>query len=342
MNWKHLVCSLASWTLLAGGVLADVCGTDAPDKGDDCVKACDWAPQRVVYAQADALFMKYQRGASSQPVVILVEDEITNEYPGDTLLTSGEAMVGTQFGPRITLGVLTDECRGWEASYFGLFAGDGSATVFGDDDLAIPGDLGVASLDFFAADRITVTSESELHSFEIQRIRMINDCWTLMGGFRYLRLRDEFNIRSFDEDTSENDYNLRAKNDLFGAQLGLRRSGVVRRLGWDVTGKAGIYGNAASQSQYVTDFPNPDPEYFLRDPVSSSTGQFAFVGELNLGLSLPLNNWLSLRGGYNLLWIEGVALAGNQLDFTDTDPSGVSTNGCVFLHGAHVGVEARW
>jgi PAS domain S-box-containing protein len=42
--------------------------------------------------------------------------------------------------------------------------------------------------------------------------------------------------------------------------------------------------------------------------------------------------------------IEGVALAPNQLDFTNTPDSGtdVHTNGGVFFHGVNLGLEARW
>ena len=51
-----------------------------------------------------------------------------------------------------------------------------------------------------------------------------------------------------------------------------------------------------------------------------------------------------LRAGYNLMWIEGVATAPDQLDFTDTAQSGtiVQTKGGEFFHGVNLGLEARW
>lgn len=60
---------------------------------------------------------------------------------------------------------------------------------------------------------------------------------------------------------------------------------------------------------------------------------------------LQLTDTWALRGGYNLIWIEGVALGGNQLDFTNTTDSGrgIGTSGSgLFLHGANVGLEAHW
>lgn len=48
--------------------------------------------------------------------------------------------------------------------------------------------------------------------------------------------------------------------------------------------------------------------------------------------------------GYNLIWIDGLALAPNQFDFSDDENSGrrlVSGDG-IFMNGANLGLEARW
>jgi hypothetical protein len=105
------------------------------------------------------------------------------------------------------------------------------------------------------------------------------------------------------------------------------------------TGKAGLYYNDATQSQTVIDFPN-----FVVRQAASSNQNLAFVGELNCTLVRQLTNYWYVRGGYNLIWIDGVALAPNQLDFTLTNTSGTTTNtgGTMFLHGVNVGFEARW
>lgn len=294
------------------------------------------------YVQLDALFLTYGQSAARQPVVIRTVDD-NFIYPGPTLASTTDATLGTQIGPRITFGILNDDCRGWELSYFGLFGGGGNVTVTGNNDLALPGDLGLASLNFFNSNLMTVTSRGELHSVELNRQRRIDD-WTVLAGVRYLRVEDEFNIRGGDPDTTFGDYHLEAGNDLFGVQAGLRRQGTLSWVCWDLTGKAGLYGNSAKQSQYVTDDPNPNPIFYLRDPVSASSTEFAFVGEIQANLTIPLTQWLSLRGGYNLLWIEGVALAPNQLDFSynSTSGSGLDSDGGLFLHGVHAGGEIIW
>jgi hypothetical protein len=51
-----------------------------------------------------------------------------------------------------------------------------------------------------------------------------------------------------------------------------------------------------------------------------------------------------MRFGYQALWLEGVALAPDQLPVTDvTVPFAlVDTSGDVFFHGGFVGLEAVW
>lgn len=312
-----------------------------PAEWPDAKSMCDEGPKSASpsrrYVRAEALFFKLGSGAGNQPVVVSTED------PNPVVMMSNDGGLGTQVGPRITFGTLNEENRGWELAYFGLLGGDGSATATGDNNLAIPGDLGLASTNFYNADQISAASAGQLHSFEVNRVWQTGN-WTLLGGFRYLRLWDTYDLQAGDPDTSASVYHLAAANNLFGGQAGARRTGQLWKMEWDAGGKIGLYGNGASQSQYVTDFPNPEPVYFLRAPVSSDESLASFVGEINLNAGIPLTNWLTARAGYNFLWVEGVALAANQMDFTDTASSGTGTNttGGVFMHGANVGLEARW
>ena len=71
----------------------------------------------------------------------------------------------------------------------------------------------------------------------------------------------------------------------------------------------------------------------------------AFEGELNLSGIFRINDVWSLKAGYSVMWIEGLALAPDQLDFNfAVSPSGntLTSDGGMFIHGANVGLEARW
>jgi hypothetical protein len=70
----------------------------------------------------------------------------------------------------------------------------------------------------------------------------------------------------------------------------------------------------------------------------------AFIGELGFSATYQVTSTLYAKAGYNLLWVEGIARAPDQLDFTDTPESGTALviGKGAFLHGANVGLEARW
>ena len=82
----------------------------------------------------------------------------------------------------------------------------------------------------------------------------------------------------------------------------------------------------------------------VRTGRSANTTRASFVGDLNLTLVRQISDVWGFRGGYNLVFVEGVALAPNQLDFTNTPASAtqISSGSSLFVHGFSFGVEGRW
>jgi hypothetical protein len=68
------------------------------------------------------------------------------------------------------------------------------------------------------------------------------------------------------------------------------------------------------------------------------------LAEIGVTLIRPITNVWALRIGYDALGLGGVALAPNQLDFGFGPDSGTDlhSEGWLFLHGAHAGLEASW
>ena len=136
------------------------------------------------------------------------------------------------------------------------------------------------------------------------------------------------------------DYRTGTNNNLFGGQFGgswQHRWGVLR-LG--VVGKAGVYGNNASQRTFLGDFGNT---FVFRDSKTKGTNA-AFVGELGVNETIDITRNFFVRIGYNVLIITDIARAPDQLDFTDTPTSGTTLhhNGNMFLYGANVGAGCRF
>ena len=97
----------------------------------------------------------------------------------------------------------------------------------------------------------------------------------------------------------------------------------------------------------------PEPSGTLAEPWSAGKlwrmlalfGPAAIVASVSIGagetiIVVKTGSW----AGYNLLWIEGVALAPDQLDFTNTPTSGtgLTSSSGLFLHGFSAGLEGRW
>jgi hypothetical protein len=293
-----------------------------------------------LYATAEALVLDADLQGPNRALVL----DVNLPRGNDALLTTDGLDFGFKPGVRTTFGFQLTPRRAIEFSYLGGFDWGASATVTGNNNLAIPGDLGVSSNQFFMADEMRVDYSAELNGVEInwvkcrRRLLFGTDYETqCLVGFRHLGWHERFHLRSTDfQDAGSGDYAIRTNNDLFGAQVGAR----VRhpgRLGWIASGKVGVFGNAAEQTQSVTDF-----LLTLRSPRTSHARNAAFVADLGILLRWELSRVWSVQGGYNLLWIEGLALSRDQLDFTLPGGTGVDNGGGAFLHGASVGLAARW
>jgi len=292
-------------------------------------------PQAEWYASAEALGLQLDRGAGPDTPVII--DSLTDA----TLLSTGNVTYPMAFGPRLTLGRVIGEEQAIEAVYFGLQQWDVSRTVTGDNNLAIPGALGLASLDFFNVDELTASSRATINNVELNVWQCVNESpLSVMAGFRYFDLDEQFAIRGADSDTGASRYRIGAQIDLYGAQIGSRFRSNLGGASWfgvEVGGKAGIYGNNTGTSQRVTDFDNT---FTLRD-VTNSAGQAAFVGDLWFTSVVRITDSLQARIGYTMIWAEGIARAANQLDFTDDARSGqfIRTGQGAFMQGITIGLE---
>ena len=77
---------------------------------------------------------------------------------------------------------------------------------------------------------------------------------------------------------------------------------------------------------------------------TTTSGDVGFVGEIDLFGTYPICNHVALQGGYQLLWIDGIALATDQaVNATATGSgTGIDTNGSLFYHGATMALVFTW
>lgn len=321
----------------SGSVLPGTCQGSCPaDNGDrlwsDGNDGWDSPCQPCLSITAEALFLQLNR-AGNQTLVI-------NNVTDDPVLTSDALKHNMVGGPR--LGLRRTLCSGstLEVSYFGLHEWESIAAVIGASNLSLPAPLGPATDDFSAAGIMTASLTSRIHNAEFNLIRPTT-CpgLAILGGFRYFNLDEGFNLNSEDLLDGTSDYHISTDNNLYGAQIGASLKHEWSHVELEFIGKVGLFGAESRQRTFLADNDNTT---ILRD-TSVRGGQEAFVGELGFNGTLHLTQSLYCRAGYNLIWVDGVARATDQLDFTTSALSSTTlSSGSAFLHGVNVGLEARW
>ncbi|MCC7083959.1 MAG: BBP7 family outer membrane beta-barrel protein [Pirellulales bacterium] len=307
-------------------------GGCANGTGGGCGCGCaQCVPPPDFYGTADAMILTRNNDATNQAVVV-------QSGTGDTLFSTPDMGFVYEVGPSITLGYRPTPWDAWEVSYFGLTDWDSRQSLAGAGDLNLPGALGAAAgMNFANADAMSIRYSSIIHNGEFNYLWTHGQIMWILG-FRYFNLGENYDMTSTAA-AGSSVYDLATRNDLYGGQIGARYRAGWKRFNWDVFGKAGVFGNRALQQQTVSNVGGAT----FRD-TSIEHGNTAFVGDIGVNLTYSLSKCWSVRAGYNAIWVEDVALAPNQLDFTDTPTSGTTLNhnGSLFLHGAHAGFGCRW
>jgi hypothetical protein len=255
--------------------------------------------------------------------------------------------LGTAAGPRISMRCLSDESEvlsGAEVSYFGVYDWDTSMALSAPNGtyLRLPdtlGDVGQTD-DYSHADGMWLYSDSQLDSVEANlRFGAPASEFHVLFGPRYIRLEEDFAIDSY-TGPRMSFYDVATRNSLWGVQLGVEWQ--RRRRCWELDSyvKTGIYNNRARQWTLLTD---NDRTEVLRDFATKVT-ENSFVCDAGVSLARRINQIWLVRAGYSVFWMNNVARAADQLDFSNNPLSGslLFMRQDALAHGFNVGLEATW
>ncbi len=151
---------------------------------------------------------------------------------------------------------------------------------------------------------------------------------TWLVGFRYVELNETFDYLQpapffrRDVDTRNNMYGFQ-----LGALLDVYDHGGPLRIDTDF--RIGVYSDRMNRVEFIPGTP----------PVlnASTFEGTAFLGEIDVLATWELTQRLALRVGYQMLWLDGVALASNNFLSGQNNSSGA-----LFCHGATGGIECTW
>lgn len=164
---------------------------------------------------------------------------------------------------------------------------------------------------------------------------------TYLMGARYVRLTEELLFRTVTS-LGSMDNSVATENDLVGFQVG----GDAAICLWQglrivTEGKAGIYNNRSKSKSRVVATSLAAPENQL-----VGGNNVAFVGEASIGFVADVLPSLSIRGGYQVLYLDSVTLAGDN--FSTDDPFAGPRNAVLvddstlLFNGLYGGLEYVW
>lgn len=273
---------------------------------------------------------------------------------------------GWSAGPKIGVTYHGTSGYGAELVYFNVF-NQGASKSIGPDNPAdwlimrAPG--GFWQTQDFPYQAMTWSASTSLYSAEANGRFELSHRVTVLAGVRWLQLNDTLQGTLTPADRTAPTWkttcplcdlsqvtpggsigslppfwNTGTVNNLYGVQVGV--DGKILQAGrLSLTGRivAGLFDNSAQQSTGVS----------MRKivyPSAAAANGIAFVSEASLQVKYRVLRGLSLKAGYEVLWLDGVALAPRQIDETYAAPSraralGVNHASNVLFQGTTFGVD---
>ncbi|HEX4147706.1 MAG TPA: hypothetical protein VHY20_01910 [Pirellulales bacterium] len=284
-----------------------------------------------------AIFLN-QSGPGHSPVVSQGIFREPRFIPGPTLVGANQFDPGIRFGYELDAirHNLGGSCWDLEARYFGINRWTATAptvTVVGAAVIPfVPTPIPIAN----TGSTITTVYQSLLQNAEFNARRNINPWLQLIVGLRYIAFDDSVGITVTPTVGASRFSTINTRNNLIGPQLGANAFlWQGSRAAVQAFGKGGIFGNIDSNNVSATAINN------AAFGSSANGSHTSFVGEVGLtGTYRITNNW-GLRSTYEMLWLDGVARAPDQI--ASSNPAigagSVTSNGALFYYGAFFGLE---
>lgn len=180
--------------------------------------------------------------------------------------------------------------------------------------------------------------------------------WDYTAGFRYFDVEERLDWLATDIDTIkattgqtaddvDGSYLIRASNNLFGLQLGVGLTYESDRWNVTLSTKQGFYINDARATTALTYF---DPEEATASTTALNNyttdlheNGVSYLGTGSIMARYHLRPNLSLRAGWEFMFVTGLALAPNQADFNPAVRQ-LHLTGDSFYHGVSAGTEYYW
>ncbi|HYW79270.1 MAG TPA: BBP7 family outer membrane beta-barrel protein [Thermoguttaceae bacterium] len=316
---------------------------DRMESWEDC-SACwpeHYGPTRWT-ATADTLLLT-RSTARSLPILFA---PAAGPPPSNVIaLDVDDLAFGFEVGPRVSLTRRFENECGIELNYFGVYGWSASAVRNGNPQILFPPGV-------FISTQFAVDYSSVISSVELNYRHRHNDRLEWLIGVRWVEMVEQFDVVGPEiVGIPTPDYSMRAGNSMYGFQIGAYSKLFDHGNRFTIDGfvKAGVLANNAYQQ--TVSVGNIGTIVAVRDYKDET----AFLSEIGITGVYQISNRWTARFGYQVMWIDGLALAPDQISSTNTVPpvgalpgntyagtANLRTNGTSLYHGAHVGFEVQW
>lgn len=330
--------SYESWPVLAHvgdtqntSVLAETESTASiADNGSCCQCCCDCAECGPCWIIRGGAIFLHRSAPAAFPLVT------TATIGTPTLIDAADFTFGYQSGFDLSAIRQLNDCCGVDVRYFQVDSWNETIGPVTTTSSLVRFQNSSNSSVFNIPHPVSATYDSLLRSAEFNVRRQAGDWLTLLVGFRYINLEESLGANQ----GTFFSHRVETQNNLYGGQVGaeglLWSNGCLKFDAWS---KAGLYGNDAHAS-YSFRFPAIP---IANIDANTQQTHVAFAGEVGLAGTLQLTDHISLRGGYQLLWLDRLALATEQFGVSSIPSKmGIDTTGNVFYHGAIASLEISW
>lgn len=170
-------------------------------------------------------------------------------------------------------------------------------------------------------------------------------------GIRFMQVNETFRFHSegqtntyvgdtlISSDNYAGDYDIMTRNNLLGLQVGADMMFRQCRWAWGVRSKVGAFVNFSNQISTIV---SPDLTRIGDNELSAAKHEASLIGEVGFTATYKFRPNLMGRAGYDFMWVTGLALAPEQLQFVPSPVNMINTNGTTFYHGISLGLEWMW
>ncbi len=300
----------------------------------------------------DATFFMFEPGNSS---TVLTSQGGAN----NPVLSTDSYDFTNQGGVRMSLNRTFMPGSYLEFSYLGIGNWASSQSVMGNGDLyspfsgfgTNPAGTGYAETDQGSLQIFSTSNRFDSFELNMRRFFTSANCWWQSSwwvGMRYVRVDDDAVYNTLGQ-SGDLAYTIDADNDLFGAQFGMDTAlRLTTRWTLSMFGEIGVYGNRATQDSTIAI--NNAATVVQETAASRRASMVLEAGFLSTFKIVPRG---TLRAGYQIVYIDGIALGSDSFNFQTGGAAPLGTalagrqafindNGNAVYHGPTVGFEYVW